>query len=148
MHQQGNFEVKLNCKLFLATNYVIKFDQDDGGIDRRVYYRYKYKFVQSPNNRNPFEREIKTLPEFDDNYKNTMFVYFAQWCKLFYQGYRVFKVIDTEKVTCVSVGYTRLVNVEKFAANCFVISDDAYVSYDDFMIYFNYAFPDININED
>jgi hypothetical protein len=37
--------------------------------------------------------------------------------------------------------------VEKFAANCFVISDDAYVSYDDFKIYFNYAFPDINVNE-
>jgi hypothetical protein len=94
MHQKGNFEVKLNCKLFLATKYAIKFDQDDGGIDRRViYYRYKYKFVQSPNNRNPFEREIKTLPEFDDNYKNAMFVCFAEWCKLFYQGYTVFNVI-------------------------------------------------------
>ncbi len=75
MYRPGNNEVKLNCRLFLATNHAIKFDQDDdGGIDRRViYYRYKYKFVQSPNqNRNPFEREMRPLPEFDDNYKNAI----------------------------------------------------------------------------
>ncbi len=101
MHQQGNFEVKLNCKLFLATNHAIKFDQeDDSGIDRRViYYRYKYKLVKFPNkNRNPFEREMKTLPKFNDNYKNAMFCFFADWCQLFYKGYTVFNVIETRKV--------------------------------------------------
>jgi phage/plasmid-associated DNA primase len=57
LYRQGNFTIRLNAKLFLATNNAIRFDKVDGGVDRRVlYYRYKYKFLDHPDETNPLHK--------------------------------------------------------------------------------------------